>query len=77
MLTVQLRCFRKITGIFLRLIAPGDCRRSFLKDCVVREAKLFRATDIHDSDDMANTIQVKVNGVAHSFDGDPDAALLW
>jgi isoquinoline 1-oxidoreductase subunit alpha len=27
--------------------------------------------------DMANAIQFKVNGVAHSFDGDPDTPLLW
>ena len=26
---------------------------------------------------MANAIQFKVNGVAHSFDGDPDTPLLW
>jgi len=27
--------------------------------------------------DMANAIQFKINGVAHSFDGDPDTPLLW
>ena len=27
--------------------------------------------------DMANAIQFKVNGIAHSFDGDPDTPLLW
>src|ERR1700693_2435192 len=26
---------------------------------------------------MANAIQLKVNGVAHSFDGDPETPLLW
>src|ERR1700731_5289275 len=27
--------------------------------------------------DMANAIQFKINGIAHSFDGDPDTPLLW
>jgi len=27
--------------------------------------------------DMANAVQLKVNGVVHFFDGDPETPLLW
>jgi isoquinoline 1-oxidoreductase subunit alpha len=44
---------------------------------VAREVLLFDRDEFTCGNDMANAIQFKVNGVARSFDGDPDTPLLW